>query len=105
MLDRLGFVEGKYEELTLRISDPNVIADHEVWQKLVKEHSDLQNIVTKYREYKGLQEELDANMEMLQTEDDQDIREMINEDVKNIRVRLEDIDACTQDKQKPKDGK
>lgn len=29
MLDRLSFVEGKYEELTMRISDPNVIADHE----------------------------------------------------------------------------
>ncbi|NLB20039.1 MAG: peptide chain release factor 1 [Clostridium sp.] len=103
MLDRLGFVEGKYEELTLRISDPNVIADHEVWQKLVKEHSDLQNIVTKYREYKGLQEELDANMEMLQTEDDQDMREMINEDVKNIRVRLEDIEAELQIMLLPKD--
>ncbi len=103
MLDRLGFVEGKYEELTLRISDPNVIADHEVWQKLVKEHSDLQDIVMKYREYKGLQEELDANMEMLQTEDDQDMREMINEDVRNIRVRLEDIEAELQIMLLPKD--
>ncbi len=128
MLDRLSFVEGKYEELTMRISDPNVIADHERWQKLVKEHSDLESIVMKYREFKGLQEELDANMEMLQVEDDQDMREMINEDVRNIKVKLEETKTfllkseveqaemkrlclliisleCTPDMQKAKDGK
>ena len=103
MLDRLGFVEGKYEELTLRISDPNVIADHAVWQKLVKEHSDLQDTVMKYREYKGLQEELDANMGMLQSEDDQDMREMINEDVRTIKARLEDIEVELQLMLLPKD--
>ena len=70
MLDRLSFVEGKYEELTMRISDPSVIADQENWQKLVKEHSDLEAIVMRYREFRGLKEELDSNMEMLQTEDD-----------------------------------
>jgi len=103
MLDRLSFVEGKYEELTMRISDPNVIADHERWQKLVKEHSDLESIVMKYREFKGLQEELDANMEMLQVEDDQDMREMINEDVRNIKVKLEEIESELQIMLLPKD--
>ena len=103
MLDRLSFVEGKYEELTMRISDPNVIADQENWQKLVKEHSDLEAIVMKYREFKGLQEELDANMEMLQSEDDQEMREMINEDVRNIRAQLESIESELQIMLLPKD--
>jgi len=103
MLDRLSFVEGKYEELTMRISDPSVIADQENWQKLVKEHSDLEAIVMKYREFKGLQEELDANMEMLQSEDDQEMREMINEDVRNIRAQLESIESELQIMLLPKD--
>jgi len=103
MLERLGFVEGKYEELTMRISDPSVIADNERWQKLVKEHSDLEAIVMKYREFKGLKEELDANMEMLQLEDDQEMREMINEDVRSIKVKLETIESDLQIMLLPKD--
>ncbi len=103
MLERLSFVEGKYEELTMRISDPSVIADQEAWQKLVKEHSDLEAIVTKYREFKGLKEELDSNMEMLQSEDDQDMREMINEDVRTIKARLENIESELQIMLLPKD--
>ncbi|MGB4589096.1 MAG: peptide chain release factor 1 [Clostridiaceae bacterium] len=103
MIERLSFVEGQYEELTMRISDPSVISNHEVWQKLVKEHSELQKIVERYREYKRLQEELDANIEMLQSEDDHDMREMINEDVKNIRNELENIESELQIMLLPKD--
>ncbi|HSR03476.1 MAG TPA: peptide chain release factor 1 [Proteiniclasticum sp.] len=103
MLDRLSFVEGKYEELTMRISDPSVIADQENWQKLVKEHSDLEAIVMRYREFKGLKEELDANMEMLQSEDDQEMREMINEDVRKIKAQLETIESELQIMLLPKD--
>jgi peptide chain release factor 1 len=103
MLDRLSFVEGKYEELTMRISDPSVIADQENWQKLVKEHSDLEAIVMRYREFRGLKEELDSNMEMLQSEDDQEMREMINEDVRKIRAQLEAIESELQIMLLPKD--
>ena len=103
MLDRLSFVEGKYEELTMRISDPSVIADQENWQKLVKEHSDLEAIVMRYREFRGLKEELDSNMEMLQTEDDQEMREMINEDVRKIKAQLEAIESELQIMLLPKD--
>lgn len=103
MIERLSFVEGQYEELTMRISDPSVISNHEVWQKLVKEHSELQKIVERYREYKRLQEDLDANLEMLQSEDDHDMREMINEDVKNIRIELENIESELQIMLLPKD--
>ena len=103
MIERLSFVEGQYEELTMRISDPSVISNHEVWQKLVKEHSELQKIVERYREYKRLQEDLDANIEMLQSEDDHDMREMINEDVKNIRSELENIESELQIMLLPKD--
>ena len=103
MLDRLSFVEGKYEELTMRISDPSVIADQENWQKLVKEHSDLEAIVMRYREFRGLKEELDANMEMLQSEDDQEMREMINEDVRKIKAQLETIESELQIMLLPKD--
>ncbi|NLC66038.1 MAG: peptide chain release factor 1 [Clostridium sp.] len=92
MIERLGFVENQYEELTMRISDPSVIADTENWQKLVKEHSDLQHIVEEYREYKRVKEELDDNLEMLESENDQEMREMFNDDIRKLRPEMEQIE-------------
>ena len=91
MIERLGFVENQYEELTMRISDPSVIADTENWQKLVKEHSDLQHIVEEYREYKRVKEELDDNLEMLESENDQEMREMFNDDIRKLRPEMEQV--------------
>lgn len=52
MFEKLTFIEERYEELSKKISDPEVIADNEAWRKLCKEHSDITPIVEKYREYK-----------------------------------------------------
>ena len=52
MFDKLEAVEARYEELTKLISDTEVIANQTEWQKLIKEHSSIEEIVQKYREYK-----------------------------------------------------
>ena len=52
MFDKLEVVEARYEELTKLISDPDVIANQAEWQKLIKEHSSIEEVVQKYREYK-----------------------------------------------------
>lgn len=103
MLERLSFVENKYEELTIKISDPSVIADQENWRKLMIEHAELENVVQRYRAFKSLKEDLDANMTMLETEDDTEMREMINEDVRSIKERLEAIEQELQLMLLPKD--
>ena len=63
MLDRLNFIENKYEELSIKISDPSVMADQKEWQRLCKEHADLEVVVLKYREYTKASEELSDNKE------------------------------------------
>ena len=52
MLDRLEFIQNKYDELSVMISDPSIMANQNEWRKLCKEHADLETIVTKYNEYK-----------------------------------------------------
>ena len=52
MFDKLEAVEARYEELTKLISDPEIIANQAEWQKLIKEHSSIEEVVQKYREYK-----------------------------------------------------
>lgn len=89
MLDRLYFLENKYDELSNKISDPTVMANQKEWQKLCKEHADLEIIVTKYREYKNAEEALEANKEMLNEESDKDMREMIQEEIKSLTEACE----------------
>ncbi|MBU5486134.1 peptide chain release factor 1 [Clostridium sp. MSJ-11] len=89
MLDRLDFIENKYEELSIKISDPSVMADQKEWQKLCKEHSDLEDVVVKYREYKKVQENLESDKEMLREDLDKDLKEMVQEEIKELGEQQE----------------
>lgn len=84
MLDKLDFIENKYDELSIKISDPTVMANQNEWRKLCKEHSELELVVNKYREYKNTLEELEANKEMLGEESDKDMKEMIQEEIRSL---------------------
>ena len=52
MFDKLQNIVERYEYLTEQISRPEIIADNQQWQKLVKEHSGLQEIRDCYLAYK-----------------------------------------------------
>lgn len=84
MLERLHFIENKYEELSIKISDPSVMADQKEWQRLCKEHSELEILVTKYREYKKTLEDIETAKEMLNEEEDRDMKEMLQEELKEL---------------------
>ena len=49
MFQKLEDVEKRYEELTKLISDPEVIARTSEWQKYMKEHAEISEVVEKYR--------------------------------------------------------
>ena len=51
--NKLETVEKRYEELTTKISDPEVISNNNEWREYMKEHAELEPIVEKYREYKN----------------------------------------------------
>ncbi len=65
MFQKLEAVEKRFEELTQKISDPEVIANQNEWRDLMKEHSEIEPIVEKYREYKKVQKDYDDAKEML----------------------------------------
>ncbi len=76
MLERLGFLENKYDELSNMISDPSIMANQKEWQKLCKEHAELEIIVGKYREYRDAENALAENKEMLNEESDREMRQV-----------------------------
>lgn len=93
MLDKLEFIENKYDELSIKISDPSVMANQNEWRKLCKEHAELEVIVNKYKEYKKALEDIEVDKEMLQEENDKELREMLQEEIKELeenRVKYEE---------------
>lgn len=93
MINKLQAVEDKYMELESVISDPDVLADMAKWQKYNKEHSDLEPIVTAFREYKRACQGIEDAKEMLSDSSlDDEIKEMANEELKELRARKEELD-------------
>lgn len=89
MLTKLDFLETKYKELEDRIMDPELINDLEEWQKVMKEHSDLEPVVYKYRNFSEIQQQLEDSKEMLYEKLDEDMRDMVKEEIKELEEAYE----------------
>jgi peptide chain release factor 1 len=68
MLDKLASIEDKYHELTQQLSDPKVIGDPSLFQKLAKASASLSELVATYQEYKRIKEDLATAAEMMKEE-------------------------------------
>lgn len=86
MFDKLDFIEDKYEELSKKISEPEVVSDNNLFKKLCKEHSSLEEIVIKYKEYKDSKNRIAEDKEMLQDKLDKDMKELVEEELKELTV-------------------
>ncbi|HIT70866.1 MAG TPA: peptide chain release factor 1 [Candidatus Scatovivens faecipullorum] len=89
MFQRLDDVEKRYEELNGLISDPDVIAKQNEWKKLMKEHSDLEEVVMKYREYKKVSQDLEEAKEML---NDPEMKELAEAEMLEDKEKLPKIE-------------
>ena len=103
LLDKLAFIENKYDELSVKISDPSIMENQNEWRKLCKEHADLEIIVGAYREYKKVIEDLNDNKEMLEVETDKEMKDMLHEEINALKIREEELENQIQILLLPKD--
>ena len=90
MFDKLEEVEKRYEELTKMISDPEVIANQTEWQQLMKEHSSMQDIVAKYREYKKVKQQMEDAKEMMEDKELKELAEAEYYEAKDMIPKIEE---------------
>lgn len=90
MFDKLESVENRYEELNQKISDPEVIANQTEWQKLMKEHADIADIVEKYREYKKVLKSIEDLKEMLNDKEMHDLAQLELDENKEKLPQIEE---------------
>ncbi|MGE4282152.1 MAG: peptide chain release factor 1 [Clostridia bacterium] len=92
MFDKLAFIEERYEELSKKISDPDVIAAQELWRKYCKEHSDITLIVNKYREYKKVIETIAEAKQLLNEKLEKDFKEMVELELEESKEKMEEVE-------------
>ncbi|HLJ46122.1 MAG TPA: peptide chain release factor 1 [Bryobacteraceae bacterium] len=88
---RLEEIEARFEGLTHQMADPAVINDSENYRKVTKQHSDLSEVVAKYREYKQTRQNYEQGRAMLE-DSDPDLREMAREEVERLEPELVKIE-------------
>lgn len=92
MLEKLKELETRYEALSEDIIDPEVINDIKKWQKLVKEHSVLEEIVIKYRMYKEVKEQIEDAREMQKEKLDEEMKQMVKMELDELLENEEKLE-------------
>jgi len=88
MFERLNQIESRYDELTSALASPEVISDSSKYQKTAKAHSELTEIVEKYREYKDLQRGIEESKAMIADESDAELRAYAQEELTRLQERV-----------------
>ncbi len=103
MQSRLDEIEQRYIDLESELANPEVVTDQEKFRDIAKAHADLEEIVTKYRQYKNVQTDLQEAKEMLESGADDELEEFLHSELE----RLEEDEAKLEEELKilllPKD--
>lgn len=91
MLEKLRELEEKYEELGRMMTDPAVITDPVQLQKTAKAHAELEEIVSTFRRYRQVEEDLEVAKEMLEEERDRELAELLKEEIEKLEEEKENL--------------
>jgi len=92
MFERLNQIEAKYDELTKALSSPEIMNDSSRYQKTAKAHSEVAEIVEKYREYKDLSRGIEESKAMVAEESDAELRAYAQEELARLGERLTQVE-------------
>lgn len=103
MLEKLESLKERWQEVSVLISDPDIISDMKQYAKLNKEYKELDRIVEKYEEYKNVLSNIKTNKTILDKEKDEEFRQMTKLDLEELNTKKESLEEEIQLMLLPKD--
>jgi peptide chain release factor 1 len=88
-LDQLG---SRYDELTRQLATAEVAADSSRFQKIAKQHAELEEIVAKHREFKQIEKDLAGAHELVLEAEDAEMKQMAQDEEKQLAARKETVE-------------
>lgn len=92
MLDLLQKIEERYKELTLLLSDPQVLSDSNRYKKVAKEYDDLSDVMGLYKEYKKVLSLIEEAEKIKPTSKDKDLLEMAKLELEELKPKKEELE-------------
>ena len=91
MFERIEIFDKRYAELNRRLYEPDVAANPDEYQRVIKEIKSIEEIVLTYRDYKGaLQTERDS-LEILNDNSDPELKELAQLELEEAKEKLEEL--------------
>jgi len=100
---KLDEIQSRYEEMTRELSSPEAHDDTARFQKLAKTHSELAEIVSKYREWREIEKGIDDAKHLQAESDDAEMRELAHEEMRSLESRRESVERAVKLLLVPKD--
>jgi len=85
MIDKLNALEKRFDEVNALLADPEVIADHAVYQKHAKAHRELSAVVEKFRQYKSILRGIEDAKALSESESDPEMRKLADEELAQLQ--------------------
>lgn len=92
MFDKLTEVEKRFEQIQQSLMEPGIANDQKRYRSMMKEMSDLKEVVDAFREYKKVKSDLDGNRQILESENDPDLRDMAKEEMSSLEKRQSELE-------------
>jgi peptide chain release factor 1 len=102
MFDKLRGVEERFLVIETKLSDLEVVRDREIYQKYVREHAELNKIVSVYRKYKQTLQHIEESQELLR-DGDPEIKDLARDEVEALNQKKEEIEIELRAALLPKD--
>jgi peptide chain release factor 1 len=95
VIQKLESLVERFEEVQALLGDPSIIGNQDKFRGLSKEYSQLEEVVKQFGEFQGAQRDIASALEMIQ-EEDAEMREMAQEELKNAKKNSEQIETDLQ---------
>lgn len=92
MLSHIQTKEERFEDVQRSLMDPQIIADMKRYTALNKEYKELQNFLEKGLQYKAVVSNLASCKEILETDKDDEMREMAKEELDELSPKKEQLE-------------
>ncbi len=93
MFDKLEDLLHRFEEILNELNEPTVTEDQKRFRALMKEQSDLTPLVEAYKEYKKCNETVEDSLSLLDSENDEEMKEMLKEELSDAKKRIEELET------------
>ena len=93
MFDKLESIEKRYQEVLDELGQPDAASDQNRFKKLMKEQSDLSPIVEAFRKYKNAKKTIEDSLEILDTESDEELKELAKEELAEAKKEVETMEG------------